>query len=317
MRPTGDAHQGGRAPHEAGGDRGRPEPPVVAQQPAQRPRRPRGCASAIASGTGGLPSARPIAASTGTWASSTHCRRRCRRCQSASLRVLPRGRMPISDFHIVSHHSLRGATAQAGRAILVRVTGGPRRREHDSSSGSGGFRVPASVMAEVAGARGDRHLYSPHPRNDPPLQEWPGVHQRVIDRVLCVISIAPRRGPASAGPGRHAPGAGPDRERPPHPRGPVVPRRRLGRRRVRSGPPRRAAPPSARPARRPSAYRAPPGTARGAPPGSARASVTASSSVVATGVPGHGVPGHRGMFPCLRIGAASRLVASVRSARPT
>ena len=34
-------------------------------------------------------------------------------------------------------------------------------------------------------------------------------------------------------------------------------------------------------------------------------------------LPGHSVVGHRGMFPCLRVGAASRFVASARSARPT
>ena len=52
-------------------------------------------------------------------------------------------------------------------------------------------------------------------------------------------------------------------------------------------------------------------------PRTTRKSARRSSGVAASSrVPG-GVPAHRGMFPCLRIGAASRLVARVRSARPT
>ncbi len=49
-----------------------------------------------------------------------------------------------------------------------------------------------------------------------------------------------------------------------------------------------------------------------------RSSGVASGALpVALRVVGHSVVGHRGMFPCLRVGAASRFVASARSARPT
>ena len=141
MRPAGDAHQGGRAPHEPGGDRGRPEPPVMAQQPAQRradhgdararsraaaagcrapgrsrPARARGPAAPIAGGGAGAAS-RPRS------------------------RVLPRGRMSISDFHIVSHHSLRGAACRPGARFRARH----RRPESPGSmtdSGSWGSGCP-------------------------------------------------------------------------------------------------------------------------------------------------------------------------------
>ena len=47
-----------------------------------------------------------------------------------------------------------------------------------------------------------------------------------------------------------------------------------------------------------------------------RSSGVASGALPVAALPVR-VVGHRGMFPCLRVGAASRFVASARSARPT
>ena len=108
------------------------------------------------------------------------------------------------------------------------------------------------------------------------------------------IAAPPRGG--SAGPGGRAPGVRADGQRAAQVRGPVDPAARrprlLGGGRARRARParRRARPPPRRRARRGPRGQRPPRR-----PGVA----------------------HRGMFPCLRAGPASRLVASVRSARAT
>ena len=206
-----------------------------------------------------------------------------------------RARRPAADRRLLRRHRLLREPAAAVR----------RRRQ------------PLPRQRRARRARGARRARAP--RRPSRWCGWtPAIPSPAVTRWCCWsstrCSARPRRGrpcrrgseraAGSAWRVRRAPRAGTGLQRHAVLRRGVRPQRPDGRRLVGAPAPRPRPParPSPRPAPHRTGRRARPGTARAAPPGSAPARCSLR---------------HSGMFPCLRGGTASRLVASMRSARPT